>query len=137
MKPWIKTLLLTVIAALLGIVMPEEMPPGTASCHENQGQYTAQGIPGPITDEYGFLFNAPVQIPALTPNKSSRLVTPAKYRVSTMRPNTLRRTVNRLSANIYTPIAATGRLIIERMSAPLRHTRAVHFYVLELCRLLC
>ena len=91
----------------------------------------------PITDEYGFLSNAPVQIPALTPTQSSRLVSPAKYRLSSMRTNILRRNINRLSNNFYTPIAATGRLTVERMSAPLRHLRAIHFYVLELCRLLC
>lgn len=137
MKPWIKILLTSGLVALLWTIMPRELPTDAVACHDIQGEFTAQGTPEPITDEYGFLSNAPVQIPALTPNQSSRLVTMAKSRVSLMRTNILRRSANRLSANIYTPIAATGRLIIERMSAPLRHTRAVHFYILQLCRLLC
>ncbi|MBQ9556945.1 MAG: hypothetical protein IJV05_12060 [Muribaculaceae bacterium] len=116
--------------------MPE-VPAGAAPCQEIQGEFKAQGVPQPVTDDYGLVFNAPVQVPAFTPNQSSRLVTIAKNRVSLMRTNILRRSSNRLSDNIYTPIAATGRLVIERMSAPLRETRAVHFYVLELCRLLC
>ncbi len=137
MKSWTRISLLAGIAALLWLITPAMQPVDAALPSEAHGQLKAQGMPEPVTDQYGFLYNAPVQIPSLTPNQSPRLVTPAKYRVSTMRPNTLRRTVNRLSDNIYTPIAATGRLVIERMSAPLRPTRAVHFYVLELCRLLC
>jgi len=123
--------------ALLWATMPGEVTASAVPPCAIQGEYEAEGKPQPVTDEYGFLSNAPVQIPVLTPTQSSRLVMPAKYRVSLMRTNILRRSANRLSNNIYTPIAATGRLVIERISAPLRHTRAVHFYVLELCRLLC
>jgi hypothetical protein len=136
-KSWIKILFTACFVALLWTITPEELPANAASACAIQGEYEAEGRPLPITDEYGFLSNAPVQIPALTPTQSSRLVSPAKYRLSSMRTNILRRCSNRLSANIYTPIAATGRLVIERISAPLRHTRAVHFYVFELCRLLC
>lgn len=138
MKAWVKIILLTIgLAALQWTFLPGMEPQQAAPAHESAGELEAQGLPTPIADDYGFLYNAPVQTPALTPNQSSRLVTPAKYRTSLMRTNILRRNVNRLSANLYTPIAATGRLVVERMSAPLRHLRAIHFYVLELCRLLC
>ncbi len=137
MKSWIILLFTASITALLWIIMPRELSAAAVPPSAIQGEYKAPADSQPVTDEYGFLNSAPVQIPALTPSQSSRLVTPAKYRVSLMRTNILRRSTNRLSANIYTPIAATGRLIIERMSAPLRSMRAVHFYVLELCRLLC
>lgn len=138
MKTWVKILLSTCLAALLWAFMPATVPAQAAPAHEGgTGEYEAQGTPSPIADDYGFLFNAPVQTPALTPSQSSRLVTTAKSRTSLMRTNILRRNINRLSDNLYTPIAAAGRLIVERMSAPLRHMRAILFYVLELCRLLC
>ncbi|MBR3451247.1 MAG: hypothetical protein IKH25_00065 [Muribaculaceae bacterium] len=138
MKSWIRISLLTVIAALSWLIMPGMQPAAQAvPCHEIQGEYRTKGTPEPFTDEYGFLCSAPVQTPALTSNPSTRLVTPSKHRVPSVRPSSLRRTVNRLSVNVYTPLAATGCLVTERMSAPMRHPRAVHFYILELCRLLC
>lgn len=100
------------------------------------GEFSALGTPIPVTDDYGLVFSAPVQIPILVPNQPLNSVSPVKYRTS-LRTNIHRRYTNRQSANIYTPIAASGRMTVERMSAPLRHTRAIHFYVLELCRLLC
>lgn len=137
MKPWIKIMLTTCLAALVWTILPHNLAANAAVRHDIQGEFTAQGVPQPITDDYGSVFNAPAQIPALAPNQSPRLVTLAKNRVSLMRTNILRRNINRLSNSFYTPIAAAGRLTVERMSAPLRHLRVIHFYVLELCRLLC
>lgn len=137
MKHWVKILLLTGITALLCVITQDRSAASYAQPQEQHGEFKAQASPGPVTDDYGSVFNAPAQIPAITPNQSSRLVTTAKYRTTLMRTNILRRNANRLSANLYTPIAATGCLVVERMSSPMRHTRAVHFYVLELCRLLC
>lgn len=104
-----------------------------------QSEYKAQeSSQPPITDDYGMVFNAPVQVPTLLPNQSLRLVAPTKCRTSLMRTQLLRRCANRLSTNIYTPLASTGQLVVERLTAPLRrHNHTVHFYVFELCRLLC
>ncbi len=122
---------------MLWAITPQNPHVRVALTRDFQGEYTTQGRPAPLADDYGFMFNAPVQTPALIPNQSSQLVVPAKYRTASMRTNILRRNANRMSANIYTPLAATGRLVIERMTAPLRCPRAVHFYVYELCRMLC
>lgn len=104
-----------------------------------QSEYKAQeSSQPPITDDYGMVFSAPVQVPTLLPNQSLRLVAPTKCRTSLMRTQLLRRCANRLSTNIYTPLASTGQLVVERLTAPLRrHNHTVHFYVFELCRLLC
>lgn len=103
-----------------------------------QGELSAVGTSLAVTDDYGFVFTAPAQSPVVLPTQSSRLVTPLKYRLSLIRSNILRRNANRLSNNVYTPVATTaGRLVAERISAPLRYWPAVRFYVFELCRLLC
>jgi len=139
MKPWVKDILLLVcLSGLLWIIHPPMEPSQVTLTQAIQGELkTADHKTEPATGDHSLLCNVPSQIPSLLPNQSSRLLTLAKYRTSTLRTNILRRNTNRLSDNFYTPIAATGRLVIERMSAPLRHTRANHFYVLELCRLLC
>ena len=127
---------LTIVMTLVLAVMPGK------ACHDALpvvagGEIKAQETPPSVVDDYGFTLNAPAQVPALTPNPLSRVVTTVKYRTSHHTSST-RRNVNRLSDNLYCPIAADGRLVVERMTAPLRHhTRPIHFYVLELCRLLC
>lgn len=129
---------LTIAAVVLLTMMLGETCRDVSSLGIPQGEYTAQSsTPQPIADDYGMVFNAPVQVPTLLPNQSLRLVAPAKCRTSLMRTNLLRRCANRLSTNIYTPLASTGQLVVERLTAPLRNTNAVHFYVFELCRLLC
>ena len=134
MRLLIRTLTATIVL-LLTLTLGEACRE-VSSLDTPTGEFKAQGTPTPVTDDYGLVLNAPVQTPVLIPNQSSQLVAPAKYRTM-LRANIHRRSANRLSANIYTSIAATGRLIMEQMSAPMRSPRAVHFYVLELCRLLC
>ena len=136
MRLLIKTSILTV--ALLLTMMLGEAGHESSPASEQQGEFTEHQAPMlPVADDYGPLFTAPIQAPVLVPNQSSRLVFPAEYRSSLSRTNNLRRSFNRLSINIYTPIAHSGRLIIERMSSPLRCAPATRFYVFELCRLLC
>ena len=92
----------------------------------------------PLSSQDGCqMLSAPAQLPALVPSQSSRLVTPAKYRTTLMRTNILRRSANRLCDNIYTPLALSGQFIVERVSSPMRKSRAVIYYVITLCRLLC
>ena len=126
------------MALLLTLVL------GEAACHDVSshslppGEFKSQQTSVPVTDDYGLVFTAPAQVPLLCPTQSSRLVTPAKHRTTlSLRSNVLRRCANRLSDNIYTPLATTGQLVVERITSPLRYTHAVHFYVLVLCRLLC
>lgn len=83
------------------------------------------------------MLSAPAQLPAIVPSQSSRLVTPAKYRTTLMRTNIMRRSANRLCDNIYTPLALSGLFVVERVSSPVRKSRAVYYYVITLCRLLC
>ena len=125
-------------AIIFMVVAAAETRPEISSLTSvTQGELTAQGKPSPVTDDFGFVFNAPMQIPALTPNPSSSLVTPAKYRTSLLRTSIHRRSLNRLSINSYAPISTAGRMIALRMTAPMRNKIAIHFYVFELCRLLC
>ena len=135
MRKWTKIAISAVLLVLT--MMLGEQCHAISSMQVVQGEYKAQGTPTPVSDDYGLVFNAPAQVPALAPNPSSMLVTPAKYRTSLMRTNILRRSLNRLISNVYAPISVTGRLVVERMTSPLRCGPAVHFYVFELCRLLC
>ena len=129
---------LCVMMALLGVT-------GIATTHHVtvsnarllQGELTSNDEPAPFSHDGRMLLSAPAQIPAIVPSQSSRLVTPAKYRTTLMRTNILRRSANRLCDNIYTPLALSGQFIVERVSSPLRKSRAVKYYVLTLCRLLC
>jgi len=91
----------------------------------------------PLSQDGCQMLSAPAQLPTLVPSQSSRLVTPAKYRTTLMRTNILRRSANRLCDNIYTPLALSGQFIVERVSSPMRKSRAVIYYVITLCRLLC
>jgi len=101
------------------------------------GEIKSHQAPMPVADDYNLVLNAPNQVPTWVPSQSSRLITPAKWRTSLSNTNNLRRNTNRMSAKVYTPVAVSGRLVLERMTAPLRNTHAVRFYVFELCRLLC
>ena len=136
MKQVFKTLVITTLVFLATLWAGEASEPVSSSI-EPSGMVKAQEGSLPLADDYGSLVNAPVQVPALVPGQSSRQLAPTKLRTSLMRAQLLRRSVNRLSINTYTPISTTGRLIVERMSSPLRCWRAVTFYVFELCRLLC
>lgn len=136
MRHCVHILLLTV-TLLLGITLVntghEALPVPPVA-----GELSTHDAPHPVTDDYGSLLTAPAQVPALVPDPTFQPFTPSKYRTaSSQRCNPLRRSLNRLSCNIYTPIASSGRLIMERMSSPLRPREAVRFYVFELCRLLC
>jgi len=91
----------------------------------------------PFSQDGYQLLNAPAQVPALVPSQSSRLLTPAKYRTTLMRTTMMRRSANRLCDNIYTPLAVSGQFVVERVSSPMRKSRAVNYYVITLCRLLC
>ena len=129
---------LTIAAVVLLTMMLGETCRDVSLLGISASEYKAQESSQlPIADDYGMVFTAPVQVPTLLPNQTLRLVAPAKCRTSLMRTNLLRRCTNRLSTNIYTPLASTGQLVVERLTAPLRNTNAVHFYVFELCRLLC
>lgn len=102
-----------------------------------QGELTSNSESTPFTHDGCQMLSAPAQIPAVTPSQNSRLLTPLKYRTTLMRTNMLRRSVNRLLDNIYAPLSSTGQFTVERLTTPLREPRAVNYYVITLCRLLC
>lgn len=111
-----------------------QMPLSSAT----QGEMTSAGYPLPADGDYRNELNAPVQVPLLVPTQGMQLVVISKSRVSTSVPtNLLRRSLNRLSGNVYAPLSASGRLVLERLSSPLRVNPVIRYYVLELCRLLC
>lgn len=91
----------------------------------------------PLPYDASQVLSAPSQSPAIVPSQGARQVTPAKHRVSLMRASILRRSANRLMDNIYAPLATAGQFVVERLTSPLRETRAADFYVITLCRLLC
>lgn len=102
-----------------------------------RGELKSHDEPTPFSHDGYEMLSAPAQLPAIVPSQSSRLVTPAKYRTTLMRTNIMRRSANRLCDNIYTPLALSGQFVVERVSSPVRKSRAVNYYVITLCRLLC
>ena len=138
MKLWLRILALCVIVALLGVIGNAAMPRTAMSNHGLMtGELKSDGPACPISQEDAQVLSAPVQVPAIVPSQGSRLLTPAKYRTTLTRTNILRRSANRLSANVYAPLAMSGQFVVERVSLPLRSHRAVSYYVITLCRLLC
>lgn len=124
--------------ALLGVT-------GIATTHQDassgpeltRGELKSNDEPMPFSHDGYQMLSAPAQLPAIVPSQSSRLVTTAKYRTTLMRTNIMRRSANRLCDNIYTPLALSGLFVVERVSSPVRKSRAVNYYVITLCRLLC
>ena len=138
MKSRFKIWSLCVMMALLGVTCLATNQQHTMSDSETtRGELKSNDEPAPISHDGCPVLNAPAQLPTIVPSQSSRLVTPAKYRTTLMRTNILRRSANRLCDNIYTPLALSGLFIVERVSAPVRNFRAVYYYVITLCRLLC
>ena len=138
MKTRFRIWALCVMMALLGST-------GIAATQQNalsdpemsRGELKSHDDPTPFSHDGSYVLSAPAQLPAIVPSQSSRLVTPAKYRTTLMRTNIMRRSANRLCDNIYTPLALSGQFIVERVSSPMRKTRAVYYFVITLCRLLC
>ena len=109
----------------------------TSIPEQAQGELKSDDEPSPFSHDGYQILSAPAQLPAIVPSQSSRLVTPAKYRTTSLRTNIMRRSVNRLCDNIYTPLALSGQFIVERVTSPMRKSRVVNYYVITLCRLLC
>jgi len=124
--------------ALLGVT-------GSAAAHLDvssdseltRGELKSNDESTPFSQDGYQMLSAPAQLPVIVPSQSSRLLAPAKYRSTLMRTNIMRRSANRLCDNIYTPLAVSGQFIVERVSSPVRKYRAVNYYVITLCRLLC
>lgn len=129
---------LCVVMALLGVTGIAAIQLHALTYTEPaRGELKSNDAPTPFSHDGCQLLSAPAQLPAIVPSQSSRLVTPAKYRTTLMRTNILRRSSNRLCDNIYTPLALSGQFVVERVSSPVRKSRAVYYFVITLCRLLC
>ena len=127
-----------VMMALLGAISIAATQQNASSNPElMRGELKSQDEPTPFSHDGCQMVGVPTQLPAILPSQSSRLVTPAKYRTTLMRTNIMRRSANRLCENISTPLALSGQFIVERVSSPVRKSRAVNYYVITLCRLLC
>lgn len=142
MKTRFRIWALCVMMALLGATCIAVTQQKALSEPELTNEASVEGkqdctMPGKEEERSSEMLSAPAQLPAIVPSQSSRLVTPAKYRTSLMRTNIMRRSANRLCDNIYTPLALSGQFVVERVSSPLRKSRAVNYYVITLCRLLC
>ena len=137
MKLWLRILALCGALALLGVIDDATVPHAALPNHDLiTGELRPDGSAIPATHDDAQVLSAPVQVPAIVPSQGSRLLTPAKYRTTLMRTNILRRSANRLSDNVYAPLALSGQFVVERVSSPLPH-RAVYYHVITLCRLLC
>lgn len=124
--------------ALLGVTSVATTQHNALSGSETmRGELKSNDEPAPFSHDGYQVLSAPAQLPAIVPSQSSRLVTTAKYRTTLMRTNIMRRSANRLCDNIYTPLALSGLFVVERVSSPVRKSRAVNYYVITLCRLLC
>ena len=142
MKSWFKILALCVTIALLGVVDNVDLPhaalPHSAiSSHDlTTGEMKSSSSNCPASPIDFQVLSAPVQVPAIVPTQGVRLLAPVKHRTTLTRTNILRRSANRLSDNVYAPLALSGQFVVERVSSPLPH-RAVYYHVITLCRLLC
>lgn len=137
MKLWLRILALCGALALLGVIDNATVPHAALpNLDLMTGELRPDGSAIPATHDDAQVLSAPVQVPAIVPSQGSRLLTPAKYRTTLMRTNILRRSANRLSDNVYAPLALSGQFVVERVSSPLPH-RAVYYHVITLCRLLC
>ena len=137
MRLWLRILALCGALSLLGVIDNATVPHAALPNHDLMaGEIKSDGTSTPVHQDEAQTLSAPVQVPAIVPSQGSRLLTPAKYRTTLMRTNILRRSANRLSDNVYAPLALSGPFVVERVSSPLPH-RAVYYHVITLCRLLC
>ena len=136
MRSWLRIVALCGALALLGVIDNAAVHHAATTGHDLMMGEINDGSTIPVTSDDAQVLSAPVQVPAIVPTQGSRLLSPAKYRTTLMRTNILRRSANRLSDNVYAPLALSGQFVVERVSAPLPH-RTVYYHVITLCRLLC
>ena len=137
MKLWLRILALCSVMALLSVFNNASMPHAAMPNHDLMpGEIKSDGTATPVHQDEAQTLSAPVQVPAIVPTQGSRSLTPAKYRTTLSRTNILRRLANRLSDNVYAPLAMSGQFVVERVTSPLPH-RTVYYHVITLCRLLC
>ena len=137
MKLWLRILALCGALAFMGIIDNTAVSHAVISGHDMTQEELKSDQPlMPLSHEEAQTLSAPVQVPAIVPSQGSRLLTPAKYRTTLSRTNILRRLANRLSDNVYAPLALSGQFVVERVTSPLPH-RTVYYHVITLCRPLC
>jgi len=101
------------------------------------GELSSHDGPQAVTDDHGLMIGAPAQVPMVMPHQGSRLLGPGKYRTASSRVVTARRYLVKSSGTLAEQVAVNHGYLLERISSPLRSRGALHFHVIELCRLLC